>query len=368
MRVFITIPWFLPAYKAGGPVQSIANMVESMNDVQFRIFCGDRDLNRELLNVETGTWIDHNENTKVWYASENNRSDTLVDLVAKVKPDILFITGIYSWHFNIVPLLFCKAPKKILSVRGMLHPGGLSQKKLKKKLFLDAFKVSGIQRNISFHASDEDEKKYIRDTFGNVLVHTAKNFPRKVKPLELLSKSPGVLSLLSIGLISPMKNHLLVLQALNQVQSQVIYHIAGPVKDMEYWQQCLEQIKTLPTNITVHYHGDFPPSKLEDFLSLGHVFILPSKSENFGHAIYEALIAGKPVITSHHTPWNGLEEKYAGINVETDVISLRNAINYFGDMGQDQYHLWVISSEKYAGKVIDREEIKREYLRMFTDS
>src|SRR5688572_18091469 len=128
--IFISIPWFHPAFKAGGPIQSIANMVnEVKTDINYYIFCGNTDLNNTTLEgIETGKWIKYNNHTQVWYADPQKRSDTIVKLTEKIKPDVIFIIGIFSWHFNLVPLLFCKASRKIISVRGMLHPGALSQK------------------------------------------------------------------------------------------------------------------------------------------------------------------------------------------------------------------------------------------------
>ena len=32
MKGYILIPWFQPAYKAGGPIQSIANMVKGLSE------------------------------------------------------------------------------------------------------------------------------------------------------------------------------------------------------------------------------------------------------------------------------------------------------------------------------------------------
>ena len=31
-KIFITIPWFLPAFRAGGPIQSVANLVKEYED------------------------------------------------------------------------------------------------------------------------------------------------------------------------------------------------------------------------------------------------------------------------------------------------------------------------------------------------
>ena len=45
IRILIFIDWFLPAYKAGGPIRSIANLVDNLHaDFDFYIVTGDRDL------------------------------------------------------------------------------------------------------------------------------------------------------------------------------------------------------------------------------------------------------------------------------------------------------------------------------------
>ncbi len=297
-KIFITIPWFVPAFRAGGPVQSVANLVKEYREgVEYLIFCGDTDLNgAELENIQTNEWVPFNEYTKVWYARPEKRSDTLVKLVEKEQPDILYIIGIFSWHFNIVPVIFCKGRRKILSTRGMLHPGALSQKKWKKKIFLELFKMFDYPYKVDFHATDEEEAGYIRSYFGEpAKVFTAQNFPSKVGLLPLPFKEPGKLKLVSVAIITPMKNILLVLQSLEKITYQVEYHIYGPIKDEDYWDLCKEQMKSLPENIQVHYSKEIEPAVVKDVLEEAHVFVLPSKSENFGHALYEALSAGRPV-------------------------------------------------------------------------
>ncbi|MEO6669117.1 MAG: glycosyltransferase [Ferruginibacter sp.] len=366
--IFICIPWFSPAFRAGGPVQSIANLVNEFNEeIQYRIFCGNTDLNNvSLQNIETGKWVDYNVHTKVWYAEPEKRSDTLTTLIDSIKPDVLFVIGIYSWHFNIVPLLFCKVKHKILSVRGMLHPGALSQKPLKKKIYLAVLRMLGIKKKISFHATDEEEKKFIEQTFGTGLtVFIAGNFPRKFTGAAVSKKAPGRLDLVSIALIGPVKNHLLVLESLEICKDNIEYHICGPVKDMEYWQQCLREIKKLPANIKVHYHGDVEPQKVKEYLAKADVFIMPSKSENFGHAFYEAFTAGRPVITSMNTPWLGLEKKMAGMNVNTEVNAIKNAIDFFAAMPQTVFDQWSNGAIKFAEESLDISLLKKQYSKMF---
>jgi glycosyltransferase involved in cell wall biosynthesis len=368
-KIFITIPWFVPAFRAGGPVQSVANLVkEYREETAYFIFCGDMDLNGAALeNIQTDEWIPYNECTKVWYASPDKISDTLVKQVASQKPDILLIVGLFSWHFNIVPMLFCKGPRKILSTRGMLHPGALAQKKWKKKIYLQLFKLLEYHYKVDFHATDEEEANYIRNYFNEpAKVFVAGNFPNKISLLPMADKEVGKLKLVTVAIISPMKNILLVLEALEKLADDIQYDIYGPVKDEEYWDACKEQIKKLPQNIKVQYHKEIEPPKVREVLRSTHVFILPSKSENFGHALYEALSAGRPVITSRNTPWNDLQESKAGMNVSVDfAIEITEAVHFFAQRTGEQMEKWSREAAAYSASKVDEEEIRRAYGRMF---
>jgi len=364
-KIFITIPWFLPAFRAGGPIQSIANLVKEFNeDVEYFIFCGDTDLNGAAMgHVEVNQWVRFNDHTQVWYAVHEKLSDTLLKQVSAKKPDILFMVGVFSWHYNMMPMVFCKGPVKILSTRGMLLPGALSQKKWKKKAYLQLFKLLKYHHEVSFHVTDEEEANCIKQHFGEGRkIFIASNFPKKVGLLPALSKEPGTLKLLTIALISPIKNILLVLKALEKVRANIQYDIYGPVKDAEYWDKCEAQAGSLPENIKVIYHHEIAPEKIKEALSKTHVFILPSMSENFGHAIYEALSAGRPVITSNGTPWNKLRDAMAGINVAVDnAEELVDAINSFTAMNFDEMERWSRGAFDYAEKAVDLEEIREQY-------
>ncbi len=348
-------------------MQSIDNLVKHYNDdVQYFIFCSDTDLNGAALeNITIGKWLKFNEHTLVWYANHEKISDSLVKQVETVKPDVIYIIGIYSWHFNIVPLLYCKAPKKILSTRGMLHPGALSQKKWKKKIYLGIFKLMEYQHKVQFHATDEEEQKYISNYFGKeASISVAGNFANTIALLPVAEKNPGILKMISVALISPMKNILTVLQALEKVTDTIQYDIYGPVKDHDYLKLCKEQVKLLPGNITVNWHGELEPAAVASVLAEAHIFILPSKSENFGHAIYEALSAGRPVITSHNTPWQNLMPSKAGINIESP-LELKDAILFFAAMDSNELAHWSRKSREYAEHAVDVDDTREQYRKMF---
>ena len=365
-KIFISIPWFWPAYKAGGPIQSIINLVtQYSNNIQYYIFTGNKDLGGEVLNgIKTDQWVEYNAHTKVWYAS-HKATTALKNNVKEIVPDKLFIIGLFSPVFNIAPLLGIKKVQKIISPRGMLHPGALQQKPVKKKIFLFLLKNTKAIKTAVFHATDAEEEKWIRKHFGhNARVLPASNFPRLFQP-KISHKEKGLLKLVSIALISPMKNHLMVLEALAKCTGNIEYTIYGPVKDEFYWQRCLEQIKKLPPNIKVNYAGTLASADVEDALKKADVFIMPSQSENFAHAICEALSAGLPVITSNHTPWNQLKEFSAGINCNLDDRELAEAINFFADMDTEKFKGWSVAAITYINEKIKTEIIQEQYQQLF---
>lgn len=366
MKLFITYEYFLPAYKAGGPVQSLANLIANYSHADIYIYCRNTDLDGTVLDVKNNEWVQFNSHTKVFYASDKAEV-TVYDLLTEINPDVVFINGIFSPTFNLKPLLWSGDANKVVSARGMLHPGALSQKSLKKKIYLAAYKLLGLHKKCVFHVTTQEEKQYVTDAFGNgVKVYVAPNFPNLIDKLPIAQKESGKLKLVTIALISPMKNVKLVLEALGKCSSSITYDIYGPVKDAAYWQECQQLIATMPNNICVQYHGAVTPDKVLNTLADYHCMIQPSKSENFGHALYEALAAGKPVITSHYTPWNNLEEANAGFNVDINNIqTITDAIEKMASLNNEAYTDSSNAAAQYAAKSIDVASVKKDYDAMF---
>src|SRR5215213_7179396 len=143
MRILILIDWFAPAFKGGGPIQSVMNMVENGGEgFEYRIICSNKDLDGAILQVESDKWVQYNEQTQVLYSSNNKLVLNLINQTTITwGADALFINGIYSPYYNFLPILLAKSPRKIISVRGTLHDGALDQKRFKKRVFLRAWKI-----------------------------------------------------------------------------------------------------------------------------------------------------------------------------------------------------------------------------------
>ncbi|WP_371394307.1 glycosyltransferase [Glycocaulis abyssi] len=77
-------------------------------------------------------------------------------------------------------------------------------------------------------------------------------------------------------------------------------------------------------------------------------FFLPSRGENFGHAIAKSLSAGTPVLISDQTPWNDVGEHNAGWALSLDHPSEFVAV--IESMSQDSNeirHERNVSATKY---------------------
>ncbi|MFM7711004.1 MAG: glycosyltransferase [Ferruginibacter sp.] len=364
--VFISIPWFLPAYRAGGPVQSVANLVAACSyHYHFFIFTSDQDVDGSKVSLtQTDCWLNWNENTQVFYSS-SRRKDRIQQAVQDIKPDIIFMIGIYDPFFTGALLFFKTTAIKILSVRGMLHPGALSVKTLKKKGYLQYLKWRNLPKERIFHATDEQEAEHIRSVFSAATIRIAGNFPKCNDMLSLPEKKQGHLILISVGLISPMKNIELVLQALQHQTGHIIYHIIGGIKDHDYWLRCLALIHQLPAHIQVVYHGEVEPDSVSRLLAMAQVFVLPSKSENFGHAIFEALSAGLPVITSKNTPWNNLEEQHAGYNTDLYISALSSSFHTFVNMDAPLFDRYRHGARQYAMAWLQKQPLTQQYQALF---
>ncbi len=115
----------------------MAGMVKHLagEQIEFYIFCSNKDLDETVLDVPANVWVKYSDACDVWYSADDNILPVIKREMIKQQDAVLYIVGIYDWAYNIKPLLFLKGIKKIISVRGMFHPGALLQKPVKKNCF-----------------------------------------------------------------------------------------------------------------------------------------------------------------------------------------------------------------------------------------
>ena len=348
-KILIFIDWFLPGYKAGGPIRSVANMVDHLSkDFIFKIITTDTDyLEKEpYKDNESNKWVEFNNNTSIYYFSkENLTKNKLKGLIKNTKFDIAYINGIYSFYFSILPLFILRRTKKkvIVAARGMLSKHAFSSKSLKKITFLRSAKLLGLYKNVTFQATDKKEATEIKEILNKYKeILTVPNLPKKVIHTEnkQKKKEEETLKLVNIARISTEKNTLFALEVLYWLnyKGKIQFDLFGSIYNETYWQQCQIILQKLPANISVHYRGSIDSSKVHETFSNYHFSFMPSKGENFGHSIFESFSAGCPVITSDKTPWQDLEERNIGWDISlNNKEKFQSVIQKCIDMKQAEY-------------------------------
>jgi glycosyltransferase involved in cell wall biosynthesis len=374
-RILITIDWFLPGTNSGGPVRSVANLIAALPECQFYVFTRNTDYctTEAYEGITPNTWVKFSENCEVYYCSEQNLSKaTLTAQLKAIAPDALYINGIYSKAFSRWPVSIGKALKlkTVVAARGMLSPHALAVKPLKKYIFLSFMRWINRYSKVIFHATSVAEVQDIQLILGNrVQVRNIPNLAREKSSIaKEIVKEAGKSKLVYIGRIAPEKGTLLALSALKEQKGSIVLDLYGTCYNEAYWNECLQVIAQLPSNIKVNYNGPCPSDEVAAHLAAAHALLLPSEGENYGHSIVESLGQGRPVLISKHTPWQDLAAQKAGWDVtHTD---LPPALAELAAMDQARYDEWCRGAAEYYEKqiLVPFAEHQDAYLKLFSVS
>ena len=363
-NILFIYDYFYPAYKSGGVTQSLYNLYSSLqNKYAINIICSNKDLNNESLLEEK----------KIAKANYINKFTIFKALFKIDKKSInhVYLNGIFSPFFFFIPLLYFKLlyPKitVVIAPRGMLQKGALEIRSRKKKYYLGVLKYLRLLKNNIWHATDEQEYQDILNKIGfKSTIIIAPNIPKPpVVSLQIIEKEHQVVKIVFLSLITEKKNLHLILESLLKYNQEVILDIYGPIKDHAYWESCKKTSSLLPSNIKVTYKGAIEPPFVQETLQKYHAMILPSKGENFGHAIYEALSVGRPVIISHFTPWNGLSDIRAGWNVDLNTNEINDAINQLQNLSPIDYAGYCEQANQLAKEYFLKSSNLDNYLKLF---
>ena len=154
------------------------------------------------------------------------------------------------------------------------------------------------------------------------------------------------------------------MEALENVSALVVYHICGPVKDMEYWQRCLETDQKLPPNVTVHYHGDIPLAKVYEFYRPDRYSSFPVKVRTLVMLFMKHWCRKTGDHQSFYT-WQQLDEKQAGMNIELTVSAVSMLLKHLR-MDQATCETWSKAAVDYAADSINIPSLQESYRLLFS--
>jgi glycosyltransferase involved in cell wall biosynthesis len=254
----------------------------------------------------------------------------------------------------------------------MLAQSALEVKYTKKKIFLAVMKAIKLFKHVVFHATNQQEEIEIRKKIGQkVNVKVAPNLWQKdsVSEWKQRKKNKEGARLVSIARISPEKNTKLALEILLQIKGNVEFDLYGPVYNKDYWEECKGITKQIPSNVIVNYKGSLQSEKVLETLADYHFLFIPTKGENFGHVILQAMRVGVPVIISDQTMWRDLKNNHAGWDIS---LSSKNDFVFLIEkcvkMEQDEYNIFSKGAFNFAGSFMNNIGIIDQNRQLFLKS
>jgi glycosyltransferase involved in cell wall biosynthesis len=330
-RILVSAQWFPPAFKAGGPVRSVYNLIQALksdgrnSDLEFFVIAGAYDLGEKdtMDGVSVGVWsnLEGISGAQVRYEIRSNwKRSNWKHIIEEVQPDVLYLNSLFSLTFSLRPLQIArtKGIRTVLAPRGMLGSGALAIKPLKKHIFLSLARNLDFFRGVTFHASTVDEVLEVKTHIPGKKVFEARNFADstiKKTPLTPLSES---INLLCLGRVHPVKNQLFALEVLSKMNlndKKVKVNIVGPAEDENYLNSLLSLSNG---SLEITYSGAFAHKDLGEAFTEAHFLLMPTSHENFGHAIIESWGFGRPVLLSDKTPWKDLQKE--GLGYSTPLL------------------------------------------------
>ncbi|MGN6516061.1 MAG: glycosyltransferase family 4 protein [Rhizomicrobium sp.] len=306
------------------------------SEFEFFVISRDRDAGESapFSNVLAGKWLDV-DGARIRYLDPREQRLSMVRTLIRDTPhELIHLNSVVSLPFAAYPALVRRfnlaSPAPVLvSPHGEMARGALSNKRLRKSLYLlgaDAVRLFG---DATWHAATVEEEADIRRVWGTrAKIEVAPVLPPQLPffsaPTAHSPKVQGALRAVFFARVDRMKNLEFAIDLVSSVEN-VTLDICGPIGQPDYWAECQKRIATSARPQAFRYIGDMRPENVTAALSKYEVLLLPSQNESFGYAILEALAVGCPVLISDRTPWKALEAVGVGFDVPLDRPELFRA-------------------------------------------
>lgn len=123
----------------------------------------------------------------------------------------------------------------------------------------------------------------------------------------------------------------------------------------------------MPRNVNVQYCGSVVHRHVVETIAQHDILFLPTKGENHGHVILEALLAGTPVLVSNNTPWSDAISRGLGWVAPLEAREcFRDIIENINKLDADFFMNMRRQCRQYAKEVIDSNEDVEAHFAMFS--
>ncbi len=265
----------------------------------------------------------------------------------------------------------------VVSLHGMLDDCSMARKALKKRLYLRAVGQRLLEQAACVHCTAQAERDQSRKWYPRGRSHVVplifdltpferlpgSQLARETYP-QAFSGEPVVLF---VGLLKPLKRLELLIQSaaiLREDGHEVRTLIAGS-GDQWYEGRLRRLVQQLRLEDRVEFLGFVSGLEKLSLYQAADVFVLPSRHENWGFVIVEALLCQTPVITTRGVAiWQELEDGGGAVVVQDTPRALAAAIVTLvsdqarrQDMGQ--------AGRDWVRRSLDVDELVGQYVSLY---
>jgi len=358
VKILHIVPWYEPAWNAGGTASAVASLCKAMvkQGDDITVYTTNDAGQGKRLDCPLGQLINR-DGVKTWYfacdfpfkskAAFYSRdlcqkiSETMIDfdLVHVSATRHAYGLSVYRNHkINKIPYLI--SPHASLMEAWINKIGS----RLLKLPYLWLIESAIIRHATAIHFLSSAERQASQAySYGK----SSFIVPNGI-PCELFAPSPDQVAarrqslaannrtiLLHMGRIHPQKNIHLTLEALAQLKQKnilanTLYVLAGPDSDKTYKSYLCRRIEEYNLSGYIRWVGPVPPTDISTWYAACDLLVLPSQVEGISMSVIESLACGLPVLLSdkaaNSTDITG--DPPAGFVVRESVQSLFATLHY----------------------------------------
>lgn len=247
--------------------------------------------------------------------------------IAAFKPDIVHVHGI--WQYTSVVGLKLKektGATLVVSPHGSLAKAALTQSGIRKKLAFLTYQNACFKAADGFHVTCQSEVEELCGFTASPNILTVRNGvdrPAATVP-AYDTRDDKILALCRMEPKKGLEELLAAWALFNVTRPSWSLEIQGPSRRL--YRSQLENIVREHGLTNVYFRDAVYGAQRDVAIASSKIFALPSRNENFGMTVAEALSLGTPVIASTGSPWKELHSNDCGWWVDSEPTALAETL------------------------------------------
>lgn len=263
----------------------------------------------------------------------------MLNALLDFNPDIVHLHGLWTYPSIAVNQWYQRTKRPyVVSAHGMLFSVSLGYKSFRKRAARRLFQDKVLHAASVLHATSSDEERAYRDVGFHNHTELIPLGLQSVAPQKAAPDRPGRRALF-LGRLHHQKGIDWLIEAWTNLERDFPdweLVIVGP-EDPNYTPD-IQRLRHMASGRRVSFLKPLYGEEKTTFMAGSDLFLMPSRSENFGLTAAESLMLEVPVIATKGTPWSGLVSSDAGWWIETGAHALEDAMRVAMQMSRSELH------------------------------